>query len=826
MSMRRLLIAADPFHGFGKGYWSRRGYWPTAWIDHPERPLDRPSVAIFRRRWTMAAATTIRLHVSADHRYRLFVDGQPLGRGPERGSPEAWYFETYELELAVGEHTLVALSWWLHEAAPWAQMSVRPGFLCAAEAPWAEQLDSGTAAWEAMLAAGFAFPPIPTEVLAWSAVGNRLEVDGGQFPWGFESGQCDGDWRPAVVVGPACEAGERDTNRFWSLTPATLPPMLEQERSAGALRHLDDGEGMAAPVLAVNHLAGEASSWSDMLGGGGPVVVPPNRVRRAIIDVGDYVCAYPLLSVADGAGATVRLEWAEALCLPPLDRIDPATLAAIREKGNRDEIEGRYFVGIGDTFRPAGGRCQFTTLWWEAGRYLCLTIATGDEAVKIEALRLLETRYPLAMEGTFAAADPRLAALLPLGLRAMQMCSHETYMDCPYFEQLMYIGDTRLEALTTHVLTADDRLPWKAVRTFAVSRRLSGFTRSAFPSHTVQVIPPFSLWWVNMVHDFWLWRDTAGRTAGLLPAVRDVLEAFHALRQADGLLAAPPEWNFADWVPSWAGGIPPGAESGPNALINLQYVLALTAKAELERAHGEMELAARDERLATATLAAVLTAFWDEGRGLLADDPAHRQFSEHVQCLALLSGRLPAERAARLVSGLFADPYLARTTIYFTHYYFEACRRLGRIDKLLERLSLWHELLGLGLKTTVESPEPSRSDCHAWGAHPIFHFYATLLGIRPTAPGFARVLVAPQPGSLAWIEGTMPHPQGQIKVRMEQDKQNWRVLVELPAGLEGEFVCGSTRQSLRPGRNEIEGRGACGVERKSGVPTSVGGRGG
>ena len=62
------------------------------------------------------------------------------------------------------------------------------------------------------------------------------------------------------------------------------------------------------------------------------------------------------------------------------------------------------------------------------------------------------------MEGTFAASDPQLGAILALGLRSLQMCSHETYMDCPYYEQLMYVGDTRLEALVTHVLTADARL--------------------------------------------------------------------------------------------------------------------------------------------------------------------------------------------------------------------------------------------------------------------------------------------------------------------------------------------------------------------------------
>ena len=802
----RSLIEADPFLNAATAWWARRGVWPASWVDHPERPLDRPTVAVFRLRWNAPHTGTIRLHVSADNRYRLHLDGRPLGRGPERGSPEAWHFETYEVEIAAGEHTLTALTWWLHDAAPWAQMSVRSGFLCAASEPWGQTLDTGIAPWEVMLADGFSFPPIAAEVADFHfiAVGNRLEVDAARFPWGFETGDCAGLWKTAVPVGSAHAAGVRDSNRFWSLTPAMLPPMLEQERSAGTLRHLDDRYGMRSQILGANHLSGEAAAWSAMLAGGAPVAVPPNVIRRAVIDIGDYACAYPLLAVNGGAGATVSLEWAEALTLAPDPSITPTTQVPVRLKGNRDEVEGRYFVGIGDTFLPDGGRREFSTLWWEAGRYLCLTVRTGGDPLEIAGLRLEETRYPLAMEGTFAASDPQLGAILALGLRSLQMCSHETYMDCPYYEQLMYVGDTRLEALVTHVLTADARLPWKAVHVFEVSRRLSGFTRSAFPSHTLQIIPPFSLWWVNMVHDFWMWRDTGGRTSGVMHSVRDVLEAFHALRGADDLLAPPPEWNFADWVSSWPSGIPPLAETGPSALINLQYVLALIAKAELERAHGELELAARDERLADRTLAAVLAAFWDGDRGLLADDADRTHFSEHAQCLALLTGRMPSDRATRMADGLFTAPDLARTTIYFSHYYFEACRLLGRIDKLIERLSLWQELIRLGFKTTMESPEPTRSDCHAWGAHPIFHYYATLLGIRPAAPGFARVRIAPQPGALGWIEGAMPHPLGMIRVRLEREGGGMRVVVDLPPGLEGEFVFGATFRPLLAGRTEIQ----------------------
>src|SRR4029434_11025790 len=93
-------------------------------------------------------------------------------------------------------------------------------------------------------------------------------------------------------------------------------------------------------------------------------------------------------------------------------------------------------------------------------------VSTAEEELTFERVTLHETRYPLEMESTFAASDVRMERIVPMMVRAMQMCAHETYMDCPYYEQLMYAGDTRLEVLTTYVMTRDDRLPRKALLPF------------------------------------------------------------------------------------------------------------------------------------------------------------------------------------------------------------------------------------------------------------------------------------------------------------------------------------------------------------------------
>ncbi len=286
----------------------------------------------------------------------------------------------------------------------------------------------------------------------------------------------------------------------------------------------------------------------------------------------------------------------------------------------------------------------------------------------------------------------------------MQMCAHETYMDCPYYEELMYAGDTRLELLTTYVMTRDDRLPRKALRMFDASHLPSGLTQARYPSCVMQIIAPFALWWAAMVRDYALWRDDRGFVEQLMPGVHATLEAFRRFLGPDGLIHAPAGWNFMDWVPGWTAGIPPEGVSGCSGLLNWQLVYTLALVADLETQLGEHELAERGRRQAGELARCAHETFWDEARGLYADDPARQHFSEHTQCLALLSGLVDPARRQRIAEGLLHDDGLARTTIYFTHYLFEAYREIGRVDVLPDRLSLWFALKQSGFKTTVSHP--------------------------------------------------------------------------------------------------------------------------
>ena len=795
MPAQRVLISQTPYASDPNKPWSKQGLWPAHWIALPE--VQIPLVAAYKLEWQQPQDASFLLHVSADERYELYLDGEPIGRGPERGVPTHWFFESYQIEVEAGAHLLVARVWsqgagtqdedaqtsgaygkiGAQAGAPFAQEGLKHGFLlCPDDETLAPLLATGQAPWQGAILGGIEWI---SPLCAWGT-GDNVRVGGRNFSWDFQNGAGD-NWQEVEATEHAGRLGtQAESGGLHGLVPALLPPMLDEERVGFRVRHVSDTPAPTSeiPILQSDSIAAEMPAWQTLLNGQGSLTIPAHTKRRVVVDLENYFCARPDLRLTGGRDALVRVHWVEGL----YENFDAWN------KGDRDQIENKFFTatwnrrdGVGDQFIADGAANRhFTTLWWQAGRYIEIYVETADEPITIEHFALRETRYPLEMESRFASSDPALAAIVPIMTRVLQMCAHETYMDCPYYEQLMYVGDTRLQALVTYALTGDDRLPRKALKMFDVSRLNNGLTQSRFPSRVPQVIPPFSLWWVAMVHDFALWRDDADFVRSLLPGVRAVCDYFAGLiRPDDGLLGTPDGWNYVDWVPGWRDGCAPDAQHGVSAILCFQAVLALQAAGELETWHGQNEIADLQNRRARELAAATDRAFWDEARGLYADDLEHQNWSEHAQCLAILSGLMPNDHRERAAKGLLETPDLARTTIYFSHYLLETLRELGQMEAFFARLRPWNELVENGLKTTVEMPEPTRSDCHAWGAHPLFHYFATLAGVRPTAPGFASVRVAPQVGHLEWLEVSLPHPRGEIRVRYRGGATE----VEVPDGI-------------------------------------------
>jgi len=200
--------------------------------------------------------------------------------------------------------------------------------------------------------------------------------------------------------------------------------------------------------------------------------------------------------------------------------------------------------------------------------------------------------------------------------------------------------------------------------------------------------------------------------------------------------------------------------------------------------------------------ASIRRVFWNPQRTLFADDTSKTNYSEHAQCLAILS-RCFEDLEEACFEALISAEDLARTTVYFSFYLLETYQKCGRGDLLVEKLDFWKDLMAQGFKTPVESPEPSRSDCHAWGSHPLFHMHASIMGVRPSSPGFASVEIAPQPGPLSEISTSTPHPLGWIEASLIKTDTGYSASIALPKGLKGTLRWKDSIFEIREGNQQF-----------------------
>jgi alpha-L-rhamnosidase len=759
--------------------------WAAQWITSASVPARDEAVLHFRKIIDLPAKPEhFLLDVSADNQFIFLVNQQRAGSGPSRSDLKHWRYETYDIAplLHTGRNVLAATVWNFGTQTALAQMSDRIGFLVHGQGE-TEPLADTDASWECEQEN--AITALSPDVPGYYAAEPGERLDGAAFDWNWEADSIsDKKWSKATTLSPASLRGDPDSHNSWWLVPDPLPPMEMKPVSGG---HVVRSAGVQIVSDFPEH----------------EISVPPNTKASILLDNSELTTAYPDLTVSGGMGANIRLTYAEAL------------VDASGQKGNRNQIEGKHIVGIHDEFLPGGcSSCEFVPLSWRTWRYLQLDVQTADQPLKIESLRAWFSAFPFTERARFQSDDPSLRTIWNIGWRTARLDAHDTYMDTPYWERLQYIGDTRIQALISYAVSGDDRLARQAIEAFNNSRITDGLTQSRYPSSLVQMIPTFSLLWVGMVHDFWMYRGDENFVRRQLPGSRAVLEWFLQHQRADGVLGKIPWWPFVDWGKDFKSGEPPQDEDGGSSVITLQFVEALRYGADLEQALGDLKLAEKYRAAADRAARVILKSCWNEKYGLLADTPAQKHFSQHANIFGVWLDVIPKNEQRIVLAKILSAsrdagfveppvPPMTAATYYFRFYLAGAIEHAGMGDNYLSLLAQWKQMISLGLTTWAESPEPTRSDSHAWSAHPNYDLLTIVAGIRPAKPGFDAVLIEPHLGNLKYVSAIMPTPKGNVEVEYTRDGNGLKAEITLPAGVSGEFVWNGKTSALREGKQEM-----------------------
>lgn len=451
------------------------------------------------------------------------------------------------------------------------------------------------------------------------------------------------------------------------------------------------------------------------------------------------------------------------------------------------EIKGDYdLIYVDDSL-------EYETFWFRTFRFVKLE---ADESVNIEEISVMETGYPIKIADNYDFGSERDNKLWEISTRTLKCCMHETYEDCPYYEQLQYAMDTYLQVIFSLKLTNDATLAKRAVHDFAASYSAGNICQSRFPSITPQYIVGFSLYIVMMM-------DVIERSTGeyefikkYLGIVDAMFQGFEEMKREDGLITKSRYWNFMDWANGWedAHGVPDSVDGDALTVYNLMYAYTLETAAKLNLMFGRDCIAEEYKNNAEQIKETVKKKCFSKEKGLYADTDKCETFSQHPQIWAVLCGLVDVETGKQLMKDSMT--LKSKGSFAYAYYVFRALEKVGEYELAEDLMSKYYGLIDQDCTTIPETPENPRSECHAWGAVAIYEFTTMVLGVKECDD---CILVKPYINGRDKAKGSVSTKHGMVYVAWERDGDNFNITV----GADSEREI----RVIMPDNSEVSGKG-------------------
>lgn len=761
---------------------------PTGWIwtsDWDDCDGANATYVYFRKTFELVNSPTRALiKVSADSRYRLYVNGESVSFGPCKGDDEVWHYEEVDIAqyLKKGNNSLAAIVLRYPALHGKGNNSIwrtdMPGFYLNGNISFEHNqpiyLDADKT-WKALKCSDIKIVP-ESNFLNYLWVLERAQGNPQTSDW-MSTEYEDGYW------GAAKEYSFLEVKKGISpgnLIKRPIPHMFET--------HHDFDE-----VFCIRKSSKSLDEWTSFLKEKREITIPPHMHEIVEISAGELTTGFIQLKVSGGKGCKVKILTAESYGYP-MDK-EQSTNSQVK-KGDRIDCENGQLFGMEDIYSVGGygttSKAEiYEPFWFRTFRFIKLEIINEDEALTIQEFAYRETGYPLEVNTHVETSDTSLSAIWDISLRTLRRCMHETYEDCPFYEQLQYAMDTRSQILFTYAVSADDRLARKAIDDFHRSLRYDGLINCCYPSYEPNIIPVFSLYYILMIYDHMMYFGDKKLVERYMPTIDAILGFFGRAIDEKGLvgkiggpLFESSYWSFVDWTVQWKDrmGVPNATDQGPITMESLLYTTVLSYGSQLAAFIDRNELAElyleRSEKVKDA-----INKYCRNENGYYQDGPGFDEYSQHCQVWAVLSDTIVGEDAKQLIKRTLQDESLTKCSVAMAYYLFRAVEKVGLYEETKQLWEPWRDMIKQNLTTCVEDPVSARSDCHAWGSLILYELPTVVLGVRPTKPGFEEIEIKPLVGYLDWARGEVITPKGKVTVEWKKVNGEVEMKYQLPQGM-------------------------------------------
>lgn len=739
------------------------------WIKGWNTDEEKTTLVQFEKRMELSELPeSFRIHISADSRYKLYINDEFCTEGPAKGDDKIWYLDEIETAPFLKKGTNV-----------WSVV-----VMCRSQ-----KIEQGGLGIFRTKTPGLFIRSLPSSEYKENAKKLKMPIFCTDESWqarrlpGVQFVAENPYFAPLQILEKASSTVEKwEPVREYEVTELSevLRSDRIRKRPIPLMEHCrGNWKGISKIVsktISTNNQPSMESMWHGFVENGQSLEIPAYTKEVIDLDAGQLQTAYLILQIAGGAGANVQLLHAESYAISIPD--PPKSYQDLPLKKDREDAIHGELAGFTDCYEVSGKGTlkspeSYESFWFRTFRFLKLTIETGAEPLMLLNFSYRTVGYPLVVKTKVEASDSDFAAIWEISLRTLKRCMHETYEDCPFYEQLQYIMDARNEILYTYAVSADDRLARRCMEDFRRSQRADGMLNSCYPSVGENVIPGFAIYYIGMLYDHMMYFGDKDFLHEHQFAMKRILNWFADNLDTRGLVKKVGDinqpgnfWSFIDWTPQWdeTTGVPPATLQGSITMESMLYLLGLQYASKICSYLGDEQNASGLQEQAECLGNAIKRECQgDDGR--FQDGPGISMYSQHCQVFAVLTGLVSKEEGAGLLLDTldYKEQY-AQCSVAMMFYLFRALETCGLYERTKELWDIWREMLANNLTTCAEDNLMSRSDCHAWGALLLYELPSVILGVRPTAPGYEKMDAKPVPGYLKWARGTVITPKGSVDV--------------------------------------------------------------
>lgn len=666
----------------------------TVWIG-PAHPFDLRDAYMNFRADIVLEAVPIKavLRLSADSRYRLWINGVFVGRGPERSWPSSMAVDersvTNVLQAGVNRIAVQVHSpghshfAYVHRGAC--------GLIGWLEVDGAAVLTTGPH-WKAR------------RDRSWSDRVERVSIYGAgvedrdlRLTEDWVEADASG-WDPARVVQGA-------EGPIWNrLRPRATALPVEEERVLQTPWQVRIGPSVAASSDPHGDLRKVFSSSAP---GAAPALLPRGTAAIWIFDLQESRTCLGAAEVTAAGGERLLISYAEKLRDGEVLLSDPETYCRMRPTDRFTLRPGRQRV---EGFTPRGAR------------YLIFALEGGG----VTPAPRFSVRLPVTpvVEKPSPVLDPVLQGVAEMCRRTTLACLQDGFVDGVWRESSLWLGDAVAQDWALRAISDDPRPLLFAIDMAAEGVDAEGLLPSVLPGEVpAYAVTDYNFSWVELL---------AG--CATHPGVREpeavwqrhwgvltrMLERMNLALGPDGLLRNPPGRRlFLDWSPM--------SRAEPNLVLNLRYLHALRLAAGMaERVGRTADWAEQAGELAVALRGHRAAEGWRES-------PGGEAASQLGLALLILTGMVEGAEATALADRIVArslDPrneplegQAALASPFMHHYLFLALQQLGRRKDIHAIIAArWGRWVREGRPNTPENWSidfPDGSAGHGFSAHPL-----------------------------------------------------------------------------------------------------------